>query len=88
MGQRGIRGQKNGPPKKDRQGAQGVRREIMEQVRGGAVGPTGRNPNRDAARGDWDRTGRHHDQGVNRDETLTPSRADQQYPRRARTRRG
>ena len=54
--------------KKDHQ----VRREVLEEI--GAeiaqtsVVPQYRNPNRDQARGDWDRTGRHTDEERSRDQ--------------------
>ena len=48
-----------------------VRRETLEEI-GSEINqartePTYRNPNRDQARGDWDRTGRHTDEGLSRD---------------------
>ena len=59
MGQRGVGAPRSGPPKKDRQGNQGIRREIGEEIRGGSATPVlQRDRNRDTARGDWDRTGR------------------------------
>jgi hypothetical protein len=53
--------------KKDQQ----VRREALQEigseiVRQGSA-PVYRNPNRDQARGDWDRTGRHADEGNSRE---------------------
>jgi hypothetical protein len=56
--------------KKDQQ----VRREVLSEI--GAEtsaaqersAPQYRNPNRDQARGDWDRTGRHTDEGSSRDD--------------------
>jgi hypothetical protein len=48
--------------KKDQRGPREVREEIVEEVRDGSTTqPIVRNPNRDQARGDWDRTGDHHD---------------------------
>jgi hypothetical protein len=53
--------------KKDQQ----VRREVLDEI--GAeieqenIGPSYRNPNRDQARGDWDRSRRHVDEGRSRD---------------------
>ena len=82
MAQRGARGLKPTPAKKDRQGVQGTRVEIAEEIRGGAVGASERKANRAAARGDWDRTGRHHDEGRSRDETLPLPRADEQNPKK------
>ena len=51
---------------------QSVRRETLDEI-GSEITQTGsdaayRNPNRDQARGDWDRTGRRTDEGVSRDE--------------------
>jgi hypothetical protein len=80
MAQRGARGLKATPARKDRQDVQGTRVEIAEEIRSGPVGPSERKPNRAAARGDRDRTGRHHDQGRSRDETLAPPGPDREYP--------
>ena len=87
MGQRGIRGQRNGPPKKDRQSVEGVRREIGEEIRSGSTAPVlQRDRNRDIARGDWDRTNRRHDEGVSRDDVANEAeRPEAQYPERVRT---
>jgi hypothetical protein len=64
--------------KKDQQ----VRREALDELGSeivqNATGPTYRNPNRDQARGDWDRSRRHTDEDSSRDtrregdEELTP----------------
>ena len=53
--------------KKDQQ----VRREVLSDI-GSEIGqdrtsPQYRNPNRDQARGDWDRSGRHTDENRSRD---------------------
>ena len=53
--------------KKDQQ----VRRETLDEI-GAEIVQDGseasyRNPNRDQARGDWDRSGRHTDEGRSRD---------------------
>ena len=54
--------------KKDQQ----VRREVLGEI--GSEVPQGhtsthyRNPNRDQARGDWDRSGRHGDENNSRDD--------------------
>jgi hypothetical protein len=50
---------------------QTVRRETLEEI-GSEIAqehtePAYRNPNRDQARGDWDRTGRHTDEDRSRD---------------------
>ena len=54
--------------KKDQQ----VRREVLDEIGSEIVQnhtePTYRNPNRDQARGDWDRSGRHADEGLSRDD--------------------
>ena len=42
--------------KKDQSTAREDRREVEEQIRGGGTKPGMRNPNRDQARGDWDRS--------------------------------
>jgi hypothetical protein len=53
--------------KKDQQ----VRRETLQELGAEIVqegtGPAYRNPNRDQARGDWDRSRRHADEGNSRD---------------------
>jgi hypothetical protein len=49
--------------KKDQRAAREIREEVRERIRDGAESqPIIRNPNRDRARGDWDRTGDHHDE--------------------------
>jgi hypothetical protein len=54
--------------KKDQQ----VRREVLDEIGSEIVQdrsePSYRNPNRDQARGDWDRSRRHGDEGRSRDE--------------------
>ena len=53
--------------KKDQQ----VRREVLSEIGSEIVQDNDaryRNPNRDQARGDWDRTGRHTDENRSRDE--------------------
>ena len=50
--------------RKDQQGPREVREEVADQIRDGADSqPIIKNPNRDQARGDWDRTGLHGDVG-------------------------
>ena len=55
--------------KKDQQ----VRREVLDEI-GAEIrpeqdhAPSYRNPNRDQARGDWDRSRRHGDHGASRDD--------------------
>ena len=54
--------------KKDQQ----VRRETLDEIGAEIVQesePSYRNPNRDQARGDFDRSGRHTDEGRSRDST-------------------
>jgi hypothetical protein len=54
--------------KKDQQ----IRREVLDELASETdqdrTGPNYRNANRDQARGDWDRSGRHTDEGRSRDE--------------------
>jgi hypothetical protein len=51
---------------------QQVRREVLDEIGAetlpGATAAQYRNPNRDQARGDWDRSGRHTDAERSRDE--------------------
>jgi hypothetical protein len=53
---------------------QDVRREVLDEIGSEIVqdhtGPTYRNPNRDQARGDWDRSRRHTDENRSRDEAV------------------
>ena len=53
---------------------QQVRREVLQEI-GQEIVQDGsevqyRNPNRDQSRGDWDRSGRHGDEGMSRDESI------------------
>jgi hypothetical protein len=66
--------------KKDRQAVQRLRDEIDEQTGSGSVRAQQRDRNRDAARGDWDRSSRHHDEGVGREPQGDESRAEERYP--------
>ena len=54
--------------KKDQQ----VRREVLDEIgsetRQDHIDAKYRNPNRDQARGDWDRSRRHTDEGMSRDD--------------------
>jgi len=51
--------------RKDQHGSREVRQEVAEQIREGRDSqPLIKNPNRDRARGDWDRTGLHRDEGM------------------------
>lgn len=54
--------------KKDQDSPAEARHEVLEEIRSGGVKPIVRNPNRDEARGDWDRTGSHQDEGTSRAE--------------------
>jgi len=54
--------------KKDSTGPREVRDEIVEEISPSATQPRQKNPNRDRARGDRDRTGLHHDEGMSRSE--------------------
>ena len=45
--------------KKDQIGTREVREELNEEVGERPVKPRQENPNRDRARGDWDRSGKH-----------------------------
>jgi hypothetical protein len=52
--------------KKDQQVRREVRQDVREEIRSGGSQPLIRQPNRDQARGDWDRTGDHQDIGASR----------------------
>ena len=52
--------------KRDQQVRREVQKEVGEQIRSSDAKPIIRQPNRDQARGDWDRTGNHHDVGASR----------------------
>ncbi len=54
--------------KKDRHSVRQTRDELGEEIQPSAVQPRVEHPNRDRARGDWDRTGDHHDEGTSRAE--------------------
>jgi hypothetical protein len=54
--------------KKDQQSVRDTRDELAEEIQPSAVQPRVEHPNRDRARGDWDRTGDHHDEGTSRAE--------------------
>jgi hypothetical protein len=53
---------------------QEVRRQVLDEIGSEIVqdhtGPSYRNPNRDQARGDWDRSRRHTDENRSRDEAV------------------
>ncbi len=54
--------------KKDQQVRREVLDEIGSEIKQDHTEPRYRNPNRDQARGDWDRSRRHTDEGMSRDE--------------------
>lgn len=54
--------------KRDQQIRREVRQEIGAEIAQEGTGPAYRNPNRDQARGDRDRSGRHVDEGRSRDD--------------------
>ena len=57
--------------KKDQQVRREVLGEMKSEIAQDRTTPQYRNPNRDQARGDWDRTGRHTDEGNSRDDGNT-----------------
>jgi hypothetical protein len=65
--------------KKDRQAVQRLRTEIDEETPNTTVRAQQRDHNRDAARGDWDRSSRHHDEGVELPAEAADSRPEDQY---------
>jgi hypothetical protein len=54
--------------KKDSSSVRETREELSEEINSSGTKPRHEHPNRDRARGDWDRTGAHHDQGTSRAE--------------------
>ncbi len=56
------------PSRKDQQVRRELQQEVGEEIRSSDSKPLIRQPNRDQARGDWDRTGNHHDVGASRAE--------------------
>lgn len=52
--------------KKDQSSVDDTRQEIGEEIHSGGTQPQRQQPNRDKARGDWDRSGVHHDEGTSR----------------------
>lgn len=54
--------------KRDQQVRREVRQDVSEETRHSGFKPLIRQPNRDQARGDWDRTGSHQDIGASRAE--------------------
>lgn len=57
--------------KKDQQVRREVLGEIGSEIAQDRTSAHYRNPNRDQARGDWDRSRRHTDEGASRDERET-----------------
>jgi hypothetical protein len=57
--------------KKDQQVRREVLGEIGSEIAQDRTGAQYRNPNRDQARGDWDRSGRHTDENNSRDDGNT-----------------
>ena len=57
--------------KKDQQIRREVLGEIGSEIVQDGTAPQYRNPNRDQARGDWDRSGRHTDEERSRDKGTT-----------------
>ena len=57
--------------KKDPQVRREVLEEIGSEIKQDRAEPRYRNPNRDQARGDWDRSRRHTDENASRDEGKT-----------------
>jgi hypothetical protein len=54
--------------KRDHSVSRDVRNDVADQMRDVSdTKPIIKHPNRDQARGDWDRTGSHHDEGKARD---------------------
>ena len=56
--------------KKDQQVRREVRGEIGAEIQQANTPAGYRNPNRDQVRGDWDRSGRHADEGRSRDDRI------------------
>jgi len=54
------------PVRKDQSGTREVRRDVEQEIRPAGNKPLIRQPNRDHARGDRDRTGDHRDGGASR----------------------
>ena len=54
--------------KKDQKGVRETRDEISQEINPSGTKPRQGHPNRDRARGDWDRSGEHHDEGTSRAE--------------------
>ena len=79
MAQRETAGDASKSVKKDRQSVQRLRTEIDEESPNSTVRAQQRDHNRDAARGDWDRSSRHHDEDVESPPESTEPRPEDQY---------
>jgi hypothetical protein len=53
--------------KKDQTGPREAREDVEQEIRSGGTKPHIAQPNRDRARGDWDRTGDHQDADPSRE---------------------
>jgi hypothetical protein len=67
--------------RKDQQVRREVLGEIGAEIAQDRTHPNYRNPNRDQARGDWDRSRRHTDQGSSRDDAAGPGDDGLRAPR-------
>jgi hypothetical protein len=65
--------------KKDQAGPREVRQEVLEEIGSSDAQPLIRQPNRDRARGDRDRTGDHQDVGRSR----SPAEEDEGFDERS-----
>jgi hypothetical protein len=59
-------GSQNENLRKEQRSGRETREEVLEEIRSGPTQPRIEHANRDRARGDWDRTGDHHDEGASR----------------------
>lgn len=50
--------------KKEPRNVRETREEVLEEIRSSDVQPLVKNPNRDRARGDWDRSGKHQPEDI------------------------
>jgi hypothetical protein len=67
------------PIKKDQQGVRDAQQEVEQEIRSSGTKPRINQPNRDRARGDWDRSGVHHDEGTSR----APAEQDEPFDERS-----
>jgi hypothetical protein len=67
--------------RKDQQVRREVLGEIGTEIAQDRTSAHYRNPNRDQARGDWDRSGFHTDQGASRDDAAQPGDDGLRTPR-------